>query len=995
MDVRVLGTVEVTLAGTAVNLGGPKPTTLLALLAIHAGAVVTTDQIIDVLWLDRPPANVRATIHTHVSALRRILGPDVVARKANGYLLRTEHATVDLCQAWELATAGRGLTGQDQHEEAVTVLRRALALWRGDTTLGGATGEWVETERARIAEFRLGLQEDLLEAALATGRQGMPIDELTALVEQNPLRERLRGHLIRTLAMFGRQAEALSCYQAGSQVLAAELGVQPGAELQAIHRQLLAGAPAPDPVVAPIVPRQLPAGIADFTGRVEELRRLAGSRAPIVALAGKPGAGKSTLAIHIGQMMRERFTDGELYVDLRGGDRTPLLPIDVLGRFLRALGVDESAIPGPLDERAALYRSLLADRAVLVLLDNAVDEAQVRPLLPSGANCRCLTTSRARLSALAGADHVNVPTLTEPDALDLFARIVGNQRVAQQPEQAREIVRLCGRLPLAVRVAGARLAARPDWPLARLVDRLGEQRRILNKLSVGDLEVRGSLNLSYHALPERERLALRRLGWLGTPDFSVWLLAVLIGATLTDAENIAEHLVDAQLADTASEDSAGVVRYRLHDLTRVFAWERAEDEEAQADLVAVVERVAECSMGLVNHASDGTPMRLLGSVLPTEFRCDVTEFVTDLAPLAWFDAEQAALVHIVERTSQLELAGVAARLATALCSSSFAISNRFTHWWRTHTAALEAARRAGDVLSQGLLLVGLGWLRSEQDRLDEAIDYYQQALTAFDEIRDERGSVATHLMLASAQRELGQLTAALRTIEQAWPALMAATEPEAPVRAHHIRGTILTELGQFPEALRLCERAVAGYQEIGDAHGVGLALRSMGIVHRAAGRLDQAATCCERALALLRPVGDHLMTAYAVQALAKVRIRQGNGREVRESLAQALRTCHDMQDGFGQALVLRTLGELELAVGRPAAAVDQLENSMQWWPALSLPLWHARCQRDLARALRALDRHAEADRVHAEAMAVFLRCESREAREENAGQTPTVATWRG
>ncbi|MFC0432487.1 tetratricopeptide repeat protein [Kutzneria buriramensis] len=779
-------------------------------------------------------------------------------------------------------------------------------------------------------------------------------------------------------------------------MLADELGVEPGAELQAIRRQVLSGPPAPEvePVAAPVVPRQLPVDIADFTGRADELARIAASTAPIVALAGKPGAGKSALAIHSGLRLRARFADGELYVDLRGSDSTPRQSIEVLGQFLRALGVGESAVPDTLDERAALYRSLLADRTLLVLLDNAADEPQVRPLLPSGPNCLCLITSRSRLSALAGADHIDVHTLSEPDALDLLARLVGGGRTTRESEQAAEIVRLCGRLPLAVRVAGARLAARPDWPLARLAERLGEQRRVLNELRVGDLEVRGSLNLSYQALPERERLALRRLGWLGTPDFSVWLLAVLTGATVPDAEDIAESLVDAQLVDITARDGVGGGRYRLHDLTRVFAWERAEDEEGSADLVAAVAQVAECGMGLVNHASGGTPVRLLSSVLSTGFRLDVSDYVSEAPPLAWFDAEQAALVHVVERASELHLAGVAARLATALCSSSFAISNHFTQWWRTHTAALQAARRADDVASQGLLLVGLGWLRSEQDRLDEAIDYYDQALAAFEQVHDERGSMATQLMLSSAQRELGRLTAALRTIEQAWPALMTATDPEAIPRAHHIRGTILTELGRLPEALRFCDQAVAAYDAIGDLHGVALALRSTGIVHRAADRLDQAATCCERALAILRPIDDHLMTAYAVQALAKVRIRQGTGWDMRESLTQAHRTCHDMQDGFGQALMLRTLGELELAVGRPANAVEHLENSMRWWTALSLPLWHARCQRDLAHALRALGRDGEADLVHAEAMAVFLRHESREAREEPKARKPFPAPLR-
>jgi DNA-binding SARP family transcriptional activator/tetratricopeptide (TPR) repeat protein len=988
--VGLLGPIEVDCEG---SLGGPKPTTLLALLASHAGSVVTTDQIVDVLWWDRPPANVRATIHTHVSALRRVLGPEAVIRKADGYLLSTERVSVDLDQARRLVADGSALARRGDHHGAVSKLRDALALWRGDHVLGGASGDWADSERARLEDFRLAAYEDLLDAALAVGVVGVPVDQLTALVARYPVRERLRAQLIRTLVLTGRRTDALTCYQAGCRVLADELGVQPGPELQAIWQQLLTAdappEPPQEPALVPTVPRQLPPDIADFTGRADELHRLTTTPSPIVALFGKPGAGKSALAVHIGHALRDRFPDGELFADLRGTRPAPPRPVDILGQFLRALGVAEAAVPASQDERVALYRSLLAERAVLVLLDDAADEAQVRPLLPSGPNCRCVTTSRARLSTLAGADHVDVQTLTEADALTLLARIVGDQRLAAQTDAAREIVRLCGRLPLAIRVAGARLAARPDWPLARLADRLREQHRTLNELRVGDLEVRGSLNLSYQALSPQQRAALRRVAWLGVPDFSGWLLAALLEVSPADAEDIAERLVDAQLVDTVVGEVG--VRYRLHDLTRVFGWERAEDEDQPADLTAAVARVAECCAGLVDRASAGSPARLLRSVLPTAFPSDITAHagcVDATKPLAWLESEQDVLVHVVERTSELALVGEAARLAAVLCTSSFTNSHAFTHWWRTHSAALDAARRAGDLANQALVLTGLGSLRRQQDRLDEAADYFGQALAAFERIGAARGVLLTRLKLAGTLRDLSRLDDALAAIDDV---LAAEAEPATVAAAHYLRGAILTELGRLPEAQRMCELAGRDYHAIGDEHGVALATRATGIVHRAAGRYDQAAQCCERAVAILRAVGDEHMALYATQSLAKARIRQGRGAEVRDSLRAALRRCHDVQDGFGQALMLRTLGELELAAGDPARAVELLETSIRWWTALALPLWRARCQRDLARALTALGRVGDAAQARAEALAEFRRCGTREAFEHSPDDAPAVA----
>ncbi|WP_197289070.1 AfsR/SARP family transcriptional regulator [Nocardia sp. NRRL S-836] len=825
--------------------------TLLALLVVGGRRVVGLGEITDALWTERPPDNARAAVQTHVSALRRVLGGAVVHR-GGGYLLDVPDDRVDLWEWERLIAEGRRELAGGRFTAAERALGAALELFRGEP-LGGAHGWWVEAERARLADACLAAREGLFDALLGAGA-AVPLPELAALVERHPLRERLRGQLVVALGRAGRRSDALAAYQEGRRLLVEEMGVEPGPELRAAQQRVLRGedegtAAEPEHVPHP-VPGQLPPDIADFTGRSAEVAAVVGAAAgAVVAVSGKPGAGKSTLAVHAAHRLRERFPDGVLHVCLHGAGSAPLDPAEVLGRFLRALGVPAAEVPGLVEERTALFRSLVAARRVLVVLDDAADERQVRPLLPGGRDCLCIVTSRARLTVLEGAAHVDLDVLDETGSLALLERIVGAERLAAAPDRAAEVARLCGHLPLALRVAGARLAARPDWPLARLADRLRGQRRLLDELVSGDLEVRGSLALSYAGLTEPQRAALRLLGWLGTPDFTARLVAALLEVDVEEAEDLVDGLVHARLLDPVGLDGTGRSRYRLHDLTRVFAWERAEHEQPRELLLAAARRAGDRWAALVEHASGDTRTRVLrpgpsstGPDAPPDWLADVRA-----NPVAWFEAEQATMVHAVERLSELELVDVATRLAALLCSSSFAVENRFADWWRTHDAALAAARRADDRAAQGLLLAGLGWLRSEQDRVEEAADYYAQAAQAYAEVGDTAGQAVTGLLLSTAQREHGRLAEALATLDAALPALRAAGEPRALARAAHSRALTLTELGGLDEALTECDRARAAYEALDDEHGVALTLRSRGIIHRAAGRVAEAnGTACGR-----------------------------------------------------------------------------------------------------------------------------------------------------
>lgn len=988
LEIRLLGPVEVSRSGKPIPLGGRKPRALLALLALDAGQVVSAERLIDALWGDAQPGNNRAVLQSYVSVLRRAIGQDHIARSGSGYLLVRELSTLDIIEFREHTDAGRKALEDQRFADAAPAFEAALALWRGDA-LGGIEGDWVELERARLAELRLGVTADRFEAELGIGHGVRRIAELTALVAEYPLRERLRAQLMRALSLAGRQAEALACFDQGRRLLREELGVDPGPQLRATHAMILR-AEEPEPLPAPektIVPCQLPPDIADFTGRVDDVRQLcdrllaAGSEPALTvcAVVGKPGAGKSTLAVHVAHRIRHHFTDGQLAVSLRGQD-----PVDVLARFLRSLGVEDGAVPTGLEDRALLYRTLLADRRMLILLDDAASAAQVRPLLPGGGACAVLVTGRAWFTGLAGATHLDLPVFGEPEALDLLGRLAGAERIGAEAADATAIVRLCGLLPLAVRIAGARLAARPRLPLAQFAARLRAARRPLDELTLGDLEVRGSLALSYQELDEPARTTLCRLGWLGAAEFADWLAAPLLDRTVHEAEQAVEKLVDAQLLDISGFDATGSTRYRLHDLTRAFAKERGDVDEAEAIMLAAVERVARCALALVERATDVLPSGVARPLVRSEHdpHLDAATIQRLLAdPVAWFDAEQTTLVSLVERASELDLAAAASSLAAALCSSSFAVRNQFGQWWRTHSAALAAAHRTGDRLAEASQLTGLGRLRYEQDRLDDAIDYYRQALAIYTEVGERDLRVITTLSLSAAQRERGLLAEAMASLDQIAPELERLGDGIALARASHARGMLFTEQGRFTDALAACEHALDTYVDLGDEYGQALVLRSIGIVYRGSGALDLAEPFSVRAVSLLGTLGDELMLAYAEQALAKVRIRLGQCRESREKLVQGLATCSRLQDGFGQALMHRTLGELELAEGRFAEAQPRFERALQWWEALDLPLWRARTLRDVAMFYRARQRDRQADAAWNEALAIFRRHGSREERE--------------
>jgi DNA-binding SARP family transcriptional activator/tetratricopeptide (TPR) repeat protein len=997
VEFRILGPTEVWIGDRQLALTAAKQRALLATILLDAGRPVPVSRLMDAIWGDDQPASAGAVIQTYVSSLRRLLhragAPETIVTHPSGYLIRVGPEQLDLLRFEGLVADGRAAADNGRDHEAAEALRAALAQWRGPA-LDGHDTPLMRGEALRLDEMRLVALEERIAADLRLGRLEPLVGELVGLVTSHPLRERLRGQLMLTLYRLGRQADALQVYQDGRQRLVDELGIDPGPELRQLHQRILVADPdlqqrepaeLAEPPPSP-VPSQLPPAPTDLTGREAEVDRLRaalrqdrpGNTAAVCMIFGKAGIGKTALALHVAHAVRHEYPDGQLFATLRGADRTNDTAIEVLGAFLRALGVDPGRLPEGLDERTALLRSLLAGRRILIVLDDAGTESQVRPLLPAQPGCAALLTGRASLLGLDAELQLRLDVLDPPPAIDLLARIAGADRVRDEPAAAGEIVRLCGGLPLALRAVGARLAARPQWPLAVLAGRLRDERRRLDELRAGDLEVRASVELSYHGLDGPERLAFRRLGGLGLDAFSAWLLAPLLDVPVAEAEQIADRLADAQLLDLAAVGPDGQARYRMHDLIQLYARERDAAEDPEAERRAAVERLARCLLGVVRLAGDRTPSAIARYPAINATPAPVPETLDD--PAAWLEAERRSVVATVERASALGLPGPACDLAVALLSS-FRIHNSFDDWWRTHDAALGAARSGGDRRSEAALLLGLGQLRYEQDRLGEAADYYRRALDICRETGDRHGTAAALIGLATSRRYQGRFAEALDLLDQAAAICRALGHTAGLAECGYGTGYAYLEIGRLDAAEAALTGALEAYRAAGNARRVGLTLRSLGLVYRAGGRLTAAADRFGQAIEVFRGLDDRLLVAYGVQALAKVHIRRGQPGWARDPLRRCLAVCEELGDRFGVALTLRTIGELHLAAGEPDLAVDRLRAAVDAWDRLDLPLFRARTERDLATAYDRRGEAALARSVRVRAARTFGEFGAREAAE--------------
>ncbi|GAA4014492.1 BTAD domain-containing putative transcriptional regulator [Allokutzneria multivorans] len=995
MDFRILGPVEVWEAGARLDPPPPKSRQILAMLLLDAGRITPAERLIDAVWGDEPPPHVRKALQVHISHLRQLLPSVSLRYSPPGYLLAVRPDQVDLHVFRARVTAAMQETDPGRASE---LLRDALALWRG-RALADVGSDWMrERFFPGLEEERLAAVEARIDADLTLGRHAELATELPTLVADNPLRERLRGQLMTALYRCGRRAEALRVFQEARRAVTEELGIEPGPDLQRLHLDILEGRPdAPGFSGEATSAREqatrnyLPRDVHDFTGREQELRKLVMSTVDSPSalrvwwLDGPTGVGKTALAIRAAHRLADRYPDGQLFVELHGqsADHSPAAPEVALDALLRALRVPSERIPDGLRERAALWRAELAGRRVLVVLDDAADEAQVRPLLPGGAGCSVIVTSGQRLSGIEGATRVPLDVLPPEDARTLFARILGDDRAKAEPAAVTEVVELCGYLPLAIRITGAKLAARPHWPVSRLLRRLRDERQRLDELSVGDLAVRTGLAVTYFGLDERSRRAYRLLGALGYANLPGWLAAPLLDVCEDEAENVFEQLVDAQLVDVISKPSEPP-RYRVHDLVRIHARERAELEDDEEVRREAVHRAVSALLSTVESLVENLPPAV-PRLCQTELNSAPSKRNRTPETDTWFEQEEAALITAVERAAELDLAESAAGLAEALVFAWFAVRNRYDGWERTHNAALAALRRAGLRHGEAALECSLGQMYYKRDNFETAREHFRTALTLFTEAGDARGEAVALNGIGMVNREFAEHSAALPALNRARRLLADQGDEEGVAHALYGIGYSYRELGEDSAALRTLNQAAEMYRFVGNERGEALALRGIGLVHRAADDLAAAEEYCARSHDIVTAVDDALLVRYTAQALAKVRIRRGGAAEAEPMLLECLHGCRELHDTFGVALARRTLGECYIAMGEPERALDYLGQALVDWDAIRLPVWRARTLRDLGAAHAISGDVASTERAWAEAAEEFRRLGTREASE--------VSTW--
>jgi DNA-binding SARP family transcriptional activator len=945
MEFRILGPVEVWHAGRQLDLGPAKQRALLARLLLHPNRVVSASQLIDAVWGQAAPEAATAILHTYVYRLRQALRPavgpgtgELLLTRPPGYLLVVQEGQLDLERFESAVTAATAATARGDHATAAELLRSALALWRGEPLANVASEDLRRREATGLEERRLAALEARIEADLHLGRHRDLVGELTTLVADHPLRERLHGQLMVALYRSGRPADALSAYRRLRQTLSGELGLEPNATLQRLQRAVLladpsldqpdppgpaggvmGGGPAPAGPAEPdatrshplLRPRQLPPDSASFAGRAQELEQLArllGQPAPgtpmaIVVINGLPGVGKSALATRVAHRLAERFPDGQLYIDLQGATAgpAPLQPGEVLGRFLRALGVNGRNLPDDSEERAGLLRSVLAERRVLVILDNAATAAQVRLLLPASPGCAVLVTSRRHLADLDGAVDLHLDVLDTGEALDLLARLAGPQRVSAEPAAAAEVAQLCGRMPLALRIAGARLAARPAWSVSTLAGRLRDERLRLDELELEGLAVRASLQVGYRELCDRHRegaadtpRALRLLSMLDGTDVGVPVAAALLDRSAQATEAALERLVDANLLDSTAPG-----RYRFHDLVRLFARERASCEEPEPERAAALVRALRCYLSAAQRADrllrPGQPP-VVGKPLP-----DGVELRDQAAALDWLEAERANLSAAVRQAAASPAPEVAWELAAALFGL-FDLRGSWEEWEQVNRLALRAARDRRNRRGEAQALRDLGAIAWRRFRLEEATGHLTRSLELLRPIGDRGGEART----------LNSL------------------------------GLVLTARRRYEDAAACLDRSLALFRAVGDRRGEGHVLNNLGDLYRLQGRYDEATTCLQGDLAICRELGDRRGEAITLSNLGEVHRDRRAGAEAFDHHRQSLAICRELGDRRGQGLNLDGLGEALRLQGRHPEAVALLRQGVA--------LLHA-----------AHDRHGEAD----------------------------------
>ncbi|MBP2328416.1 DNA-binding SARP family transcriptional activator/tetratricopeptide (TPR) repeat protein [Kibdelosporangium banguiense] len=891
LRIEVLGRLRVLRGGTAVDLGTPQQRAVLAVLILHANRPLGREKFINAVWGLQAPEYAVNLLQKHVSRLRKSLappagdpaGPDLVTWTDAGYVFTVRPGELDLDDFEREVDQAAAARAAGDLPKAAQALRTASELWRGPLC-DGLTGPFLEAYRDRLAERRVGVLEEQIELELSIGDGADLVGQLRDLVAEHPLRERLRGLLMLALYRSQRQADALAAYHDTRQYLLEELGIEPAARLRQLYQRMLSADPAlmpgtgepvtapPDPVSVAVpvrsIPAQLPHRVAHFVGREDQLAQLrrlrpgdSGSPA-LVVITGTAGVGKTTLAVHWAHQVRDQFPDGQLYVNLRGFDAagTRVEPSDALMAFLNALGVPTIQIPPQVDARAALFRSVLSDRRVLVVLDNAGTAEQVRPLLPASDGCLTIVTSRNWLNGLVavdGAERLNLDLFNTDEARQMLSRRLGDHRLSAEPDAVEEMLASCAGLPLALTIVAARAAFYSAFPLAVLAGQLPAHQAGLDAFRGDDqsTDLRAVISWSYRVLEPGPARLFRLMGGHPGPDITIAAAASLLGENLATAGAALTALATAHLVD---ERTPG--RYSFHDLLRAFAIEEAEVVESDSDRQAALQRVLYHYLRTAQYADllispDREP---LATVPPVEGAV-VAGPADEVAALSWFAAELPVLLASVDLPHRTRLDAVTSRLVWGLGT----FLDRRGHWherrydegYTGYRELLEHSGRSGDQSGQAHVHFHLTWVLERQGKHREALAHAQQAATLFTESGSKGGLADCLNAIGWCYAQLGDTEHAIANCSQALVLHRQAGHRAGEAHTLDSLGYAHQRLGKHDKAVLYYGRAVELWSELGVPFYEADTLTRVGDAHHANGDLGLARDAWRRALLVFEGFG--------------------------------------------------------------------------------------------------------------------------------------------
>ncbi|GAA2789322.1 AfsR/SARP family transcriptional regulator [Crossiella cryophila] len=915
LEFRVLGPVELVVGGTPLPMGRAGARCLLALLALEVNQVVGHDRIQATLWEDEPPPTARTVVHGHVSRLRRVLteadpaGSVTLITHASGYLLRADPRLVDLHRARALITAARGEPAAHRRE----LLSEAVRLWRGPVLSDVPSSQVLRDVAPELEELRLVAVEEWIQAELDLGRHGEVVVELQRLVAEQPFRERLVGQLVLALYRSGRRADALGSYQSFRVRLVDELGIDPGPTLQELHRQVLTDELAPDPAsqqralappsALPSVPVQLPPAPAGFTGRSAELawlNRLVGmADGPRIAvLAGTAGVGKSALALTWAQRAAAEFPDGQLYASLRGFDpeHAPVDPAEVLRHFLVALGVRPESVPAEFDERLALYRSTIAGRRMLVLLDDAHDSDQVRPLLPT-SGAFTVVTSRRRLDGLVvtnGARVLPLDTLSMADTVQLINRVAGERHSEHDLAQVRRLAELCGNLPLALRIAAARLAVNPEREVGDLVEELADEHERLAALDVEetDTSVRGAFDLSYRDLPPPHATVFRLLGGHPGRDVSPYLMATMAEVGVAQARRSLRALAAAHLVIEHEVD-----RFSMHDLMRLYARALFRNETEEKEREGALRGLLDYYLVVADRAR--RLMRpILDDLRPGLTRPHVRQPTLNdrQQALAFFDAEWANLTSVVvlaDESGQHEAAWQLPTMLNPYLDARFPWEDAV----KVNLIGLEAARLLGNRWGEVRIHTALGMIHGRRGLPELSLHHDSTAYR----IAEEIGDLASLALLSSNMTQY------------------------------------LYETGRKDEAVESCRRAIELSRRIGNFFVLPIALTNMAEIAIRHQDHEQALVHLREALDIYRDSNNNDRMAIVLGGMGDVSRDLGRLDEAERYYRDAVAAAEAAGSKPQEARMLMEFGEVLISRGDPTGARVVWQRSLELYEVLRLP----------------------------------------------------------